>query len=35
MWIRAQKAETSRAKNLNQSEMFFISKARKSFIELR
>ncbi len=34
-WIRAEKAEASRAKNLGQSGSFLTSKARKAFIELR
>ena len=34
-WICAKKAEASRAKNLGQSNMFFIANARKTFIKLR
>ncbi len=34
-WIRAEKAKTSRAKNLGPSESFLNSKARKAFTELR
>ncbi len=34
-WIRAEKAEASRAKNLGQSGSFLTSEARKAFTELR
>ncbi len=35
MWICAKKAETSRAKNLGQSETFFTVNAKKTFTKLR
>ncbi len=34
-WIRAEKVEAFRAKNLGQSKTFFISKAKKNFTKLR
>ncbi len=34
-WIRAEKAEAFRAKNLSQSRSFLTSEARKAFTELR
>ncbi len=34
-WIRAEKAEASRAKNLGQSGLFFTADARRAFAELR
>ncbi len=34
-WIRVEKAEAFRAKNLSQSEMFLIADARRAFTKLR
>ena len=34
-WIRAKKAEASRAKNLSQSETFLTTNTRRTFIKLR
>ena len=34
-WIRAKKTEISKAKNLGQSSIFFITNAKKAFIKLK